>query len=87
MQKGNHSPVIDILFAVDVSKSMLARDVRPSRLERVKLGISNLIEKVEGELIKLIAFQVEHFFSARSLSITKLFIKTINDLQVGLIKT
>ena len=34
---------IDILIAVDVSKSMIANDVKPNRLERTKFGIKDLV--------------------------------------------
>ena len=40
---------IDVLVALDVSRSMLARDIRPNRIERVKLGLSNLLDKVKGD--------------------------------------
>src|SRR5690606_28662027 len=45
-------PVFDqsreILIAVDLSRSMLAQDIKPSRLDRAKLLISSLLEKLEG---------------------------------------
>lgn len=47
---------IDILFALDVSKSMLAEDIRPNRLERAKYAILDLIKKLEGDRFGLIAF-------------------------------
>ncbi|PWU04968.1 MAG: hypothetical protein C5B43_03875, partial [Verrucomicrobia bacterium] len=47
---------VDIVFAVDVSKSMLAEDVKPNRLERAKYGILDLIPKLEGNRLGLIAF-------------------------------
>lgn len=47
---------IDILFALDVSKSMLAEDVRPNRLERAKYSILDLTKKLEGDRFGLIAF-------------------------------
>ena len=52
---------IDIMIAVDVSKSMLARDVLPNRLERVKLSITNLLERVSGDRLGLIAFSGSAF--------------------------
>ena len=57
---------IDILIAVDLSKSMLARDVRPNRLERVKLSLTNLLPKVKGDRLGLIAFSGSSFYNARS---------------------
>lgn len=47
---------IDILFALDTSKSMLAEDIRPNRLQRAKLGILDFIEQLEGDRIGLMPF-------------------------------
>jgi Ca-activated chloride channel family protein len=46
----------EILIAVDLSRSMLATDVKPSRLERAKLLAQSLIDKLAGERVGLIAF-------------------------------
>jgi len=51
----------DIFVALDVSLSMLAEDIRPSRLEKAKREISQLIERLEGDRIGLIAFAGEAF--------------------------
>ena len=42
---------IDILMAVDTSKSMLAQDVKPNRLERSKFGIMDFVSKLEGDRV------------------------------------
>ena len=47
---------IDILFAVDTSRSMLAEDLKPNRLERARLGILDFIDKLNGDRIGLIPF-------------------------------
>ena len=47
---------LDILIAIDTSNSMLASDVKPNRLERSKLAVKDLIKKLEGDRIGLIAF-------------------------------
>jgi Ca-activated chloride channel homolog len=47
---------IEIIIALDVSRSMLARDIEPSRLERAKQAISSLLHKLHGDKIGLIAF-------------------------------
>jgi Ca-activated chloride channel family protein len=47
---------IDILFAVDVSRSMLAQDVSPNRLTRAKLGVLDFLARLEGDRVGLIAF-------------------------------
>ncbi len=53
----------DILLIVDVSKSMLTRDVKPSRLERTKLAVKDLIKKLKGDRIGLIAFAGDAFLT------------------------
>ena len=53
----------DILLIVDVSRSMLTRDVKPSRLERTKLAIKDLIKKLKGDRIGLIAFAGDAFLT------------------------
>ena len=47
---------LDILVAIDTSKSMLADDVKPNRLERSKLAVKDLVKKLKGDRIGLIAF-------------------------------
>ena len=46
----------EIMICLDVSNSMLAQDYSPSRLERAKLSISRLVDKLEGDRIGLIVF-------------------------------
>ena len=52
---------LDIVFILDSSKSMLATDLRPTRLDRAKLAIIDLIERLEGDRIGLIAFAGQAF--------------------------
>jgi Ca-activated chloride channel family protein len=46
----------EIMIALDVSKSMLAEDVAPNRLERAKAEIVDLLAYLEGDQVGLIAF-------------------------------
>ncbi|OQX84388.1 MAG: hypothetical protein B6D63_04810 [Candidatus Latescibacteria bacterium 4484_7] len=46
----------DIVFVLDVSKSMLAEDLRPNRLERAKLAIKDLVDRLEGDRVGLVVF-------------------------------
>ena len=55
---------IDLMFAVDTSKSMLATDLRPDRLTRAKLAVTDLLRKFPGERVGLIAFAGEAFVQA-----------------------
>ncbi len=47
---------VDVMIALDVSKSMLATDIQPNRLERAKLVVSALIDQLEGNKVGLILF-------------------------------
>lgn len=47
---------IELLIALDVSKSMLAEDMKPSRLEHAKNEITRLLSRLSGDKIGLIAF-------------------------------
>ncbi len=82
----SHPSGIDVLIALDVSKSMLARDVKPNRLERVKLSISNLLDRVTGDRLGLIAFSGSAFLQCPLTLDHQAFIKTLSDLNVGIIK-
>jgi len=53
---GTKSSGIDVLFALDVSKSMLSQDEKPSRLEKAKQLISQMTEKLEGNKVGLVVF-------------------------------
>lgn len=52
---------LDIVFVLDSSKSMLASDIRPTRLDRAKLAIIDLVERLESDRIGLIAFAGQAF--------------------------
>lgn len=47
---------VEIMLAIDVSDSMLAEDVRPSRLEQAKTDLSRLLDRMPGNRVGVIAF-------------------------------
>ncbi len=47
---------VDIMIALDVSKSMWAKDLQPDRLTRAKLFINKLLDKVANDRVGLIVF-------------------------------
>lgn len=61
-------PVFDqsreIVIAIDLSRSMLAADIKPTRLERAKLLIRSLLEKLAGERVGLIVFSGTAFLQS-----------------------
>ena len=54
----------EILLAIDLSRSMQAQDVKPSRLERSKLLIQALLERLEGERVGLLVFSGTAFLQS-----------------------
>lgn len=50
---------VDVVIALDFSKSMLARDVSPSRIARAKAEILRLLGELEGDRIGVVAFAGE----------------------------
>jgi Ca-activated chloride channel homolog len=61
-------PVFDqsreILLAIDLSRSMLASDIKPSRLDRAKLLIQSLLERLAGERVGLLVFSGTAFLQS-----------------------
>ncbi|MGB2499674.1 MAG: VWA domain-containing protein [Mariniblastus sp.] len=47
---------IDVVFALDVSRSMLADDVAPNRLERAKQQIKDIVDEMAGDRVGLVVF-------------------------------
>lgn len=52
---------VDVIIALDISNSMRAEDIKPSRLERAKQMITKLIDKLENDRIGLVVFAGEAF--------------------------
>ena len=83
--KEHESQGVEVMIALDVSNSMLAEDYSPNRLERSKLAISRLVDKLQGDRIGLVIFAGEAFVQ---LPITadyvsaKLFLKSISTESV-----
>ena len=52
---------VDIVFALDVSKSMLAEDIAPNRLEKAKRLVSEIINQLASDRIGIIAYAGQAF--------------------------
>ncbi|MCG8557083.1 MAG: VWA domain-containing protein [Proteobacteria bacterium] len=50
---------VDVVFVMDFSKSMLAQDVRPSRIERAKAEVTKFIGELGGDRVGIVAFAGE----------------------------
>lgn len=52
---------VDIVFAVDVSKSMLAEDIAPNRLEKSKRIVSEILNNLASDRVGIIAYAAQAF--------------------------
>ena len=72
---------VDLIIAIDLSKSMMVEDIKPNRLEAAKHAISKLIDRLEGDRVGLIVFAEEAYVQlpiTTDYSAAKLFLSTIN---------
>jgi Ca-activated chloride channel family protein len=76
---------LDIIIALDTSKSMLARDVLPNRLERAKLAIRDLVRKLQGDRIGLVVFSGTAFLQCPLTVDYNGFLLSLDDVSVDTI--
>jgi len=75
----------DVMICLDVSNSMNAEDIRPTRLERAKQAIYRLIERMQGDRIGLIVFAGQAYVQlpiTTDYHAAKLFLSSINSDMV-----
>jgi len=75
---------VDIVFVVDVSNSMLARDIKPGRLERAKLAIRELLPELAGDRVGLVAFAGTSFLQVPLTTDYSAFDLALRHLQPGI---
>lgn len=71
----------EVIIAIDLSKSMLAQDIKPNRLERAKLVVENMLTSLQGESVGLVAFAGTAFLQSPmspDYQILRGFLKDIN---------
>ena len=72
---------IDVVFALDVSNSMMAQDITPSRLERSKQAISRLLDKMDNDRVGLVIFAGKAYVQmpvTSDYAAAKLFLSGVN---------
>lgn len=72
---------VDIVFAVDVSKSMLAEDISPSRLDKAKRIVSEIVNNLGSDRIGIIAYAgraVPQLPITTDFSAAKMFLNNLN---------
>ncbi len=74
---------IDIVMAIDVSASMLAKDLRPNRLEALKKVATVFVNKRPNDRIGIVVYAGESFTKTPITSDKRIIIRTIKQLQWG----
>jgi Ca-activated chloride channel homolog len=72
---------LDVVVALDASKSMYARDVAPSRLDRAKLELSTLLDALKGDRVAVVTFAGDAFVQCPLTSdyaAAKLFLRAVD---------
>ena len=76
---------VDIVIALDTSRSMLAEDVKPNRLARAKLAIEDLVKRLQGDRIGLVAFAGSAFVQCPLTLDYQAFAESLHAVNVGII--
>ena len=76
---------VDVVVALDTSKSMLATDVAPNRLARAKLAVEDLLAQLHGDRIGLVAFAGTAFVQCPLTLDRNAFRESLEAVEVGLI--
>lgn len=84
--KENDPKGVDIVIAIDVSKSMLATDILPSRLEFAKFEISDFIKRLKNDRVGLIAFSGNAFLQCPLTAHYNGFMLTLQGVDVDIIE-
>ena len=74
---------IDIVMAIDVSASMLAKDLRPNRLEALKVVATNFVNKRPNDRIGIVVYAGESFTQTPITSDKRIVVNTIRKLRWG----
>lgn len=83
--EGRERPGLDILVAVDTSKSMLSRDVAPNRLDRAKSAAGDFVAAMKGERAGLLAFSGSAFLVCPLTTDYHAFLRSLDNLGTGTI--
>ncbi|MDT0553754.1 MAG: aerotolerance regulator BatA [Bacteroidetes bacterium MedPE-SWsnd-G1] len=81
--KVNTNKGIDIVMAIDVSASMLARDLKPNRLGALKKVATNFVDKRPSDRIGIVIYAGESFTQTPITSDKRIVKRTINDIKWG----
>jgi len=71
----------DIMVCLDVSNSMMAQDLTPNRLERAKIALEKMIDKLQGDRLGIVVFAGEAYVQlpiTTDYGAAKMFLESIN---------
>ena len=74
---------IDIVMAIDVSASMLARDLKPNRLEALKVVATNFVNRRPNDRIGIVVYAGESFTQTPITSDKSITRRTISEIKWG----
>lgn len=77
---------IEVIFALDISKSMLAEDVAPNRLEKSKQIVSQIINNLHGDKVGLVVYSGSAFNVmpvTTDYNVAKMFVKNSNPNMIS----
>ena len=76
---------LDIMVVVDTSRSMLATDLKPNRLQQAKWGLRDLVGLLSGDRIGMVVFAGTSYLQSPLTSDYAAFMMYVDDLNVGLV--
>ena len=78
---------LDVMFAMDTSRSMLAEDIQPNRMDRAKFAVLDLLEILEGDRIGLIGFAGDSFLQCPLTTDYAAFRRILDEVDTNLLPT
>jgi Ca-activated chloride channel family protein len=76
---------LSIIVALDTSKSMLAQDIKPNRLQQANWGVRDLVRELRGDRIGLVAFAGDAFLQCPATIDYAAFLMMLDDVYAGII--
>ncbi|MDZ8119247.1 VWA domain-containing protein [Pontiella agarivorans] len=76
---------LSIIVALDTSKSMLAQDIKPNRLQQAKWGVRDLVKELSGDRIGIVAFSGDAFLQCPATIDYAAFLMMLDDIYAGIV--
>ncbi len=76
---------LGIIVALDTSKSMLAQDIKPNRLQQAKWGVRDLVKELTGDRIGIVAFSGDAYLQCPATIDYAAFLMMLDDIYAGIV--